>query len=243
MLATKDPLTKLIANACEAEMKEKRKHIKRDSLERRTDRVKKREKAEMLRLHLSGLTPQEIAAKLDRKVDTVKRHLTAKSKEEALQQVEIRRIPREFFIQIQKLAKKLEQLTRVPEPRRAFPRDDMEFLPEDKEEIMKGDTSPLLSSFIAMITPWWTPTGPVDIRLYLTFEEEALLNHFTGLPSNQKLKAALVNWEEKVNTYIQLKRSNADAEEIRSAYLEAHDAEIAFHSGLWAAVETLRWGF
>ncbi len=239
----KRPLTKLIANAYEAEMKEKRKRIKRDSLGRRTDRVKKPEEATMLRLQLSGLTPQEIADRLDRKVDTVKRHLAIRSQEEALQHGETSRIPRELFAQIQKLAKRLEQLTRVPEPRRVFLRDDMKFLPEDDEEIMKGDTSQLLSSFLAMRTPWWTPTGPVDIRRYLKFEEEALLNRFTGLPSSQKFKAALANWEEKANTYIQLKRSNADAGEIQSAYLEAHDAEIALHSGLWAAVETLRWGF
>ena len=64
---------KPVKNAYEAKMV--RKLIKRDSLGRRTDRVKKREVDQMLRLRAQGLTDAEIAAKLERKPQTVKRHL------------------------------------------------------------------------------------------------------------------------------------------------------------------------
>ena len=223
-------------------MADRRKRIKRDSLGRRTDRVKKREEAAMLRLQLSGLTPKEIAAKLNRKVETVRRHLASKDKEKMADQGKIVQVvPRELFFEIRKLAKRLEQLTHIPEPHRAFLRDDVQFVPKNIEEIMKADTSQVLSTYIVMGTPWWTATGPVEIRRHLRFEEEALLNHFIGLPTSQECRADLANWEERANTYIQLKRSNADAEVIQSAYLEARKAEIAFHSELWAAVEALRW--
>lgn len=43
---------------------------------RRTDRVKRRETNEMSRLHLQGLTDTEIAARLNRKTQTVKHHLS-----------------------------------------------------------------------------------------------------------------------------------------------------------------------
>jgi hypothetical protein len=52
-----------------------RKYIKRDSLGRRTDRVKKREVDQMLRLRAQGLTNAEIAARLNRRPETIKRHL------------------------------------------------------------------------------------------------------------------------------------------------------------------------
>ncbi|MBA7673719.1 hypothetical protein ES703_81923 [subsurface metagenome] len=51
--------------------------IKRDSLGRRTDRVRKRELNEMVRLHTQGLVYAEIATKLKRKPETVKRHIEA----------------------------------------------------------------------------------------------------------------------------------------------------------------------
>ena len=51
------------------------KQMKSDSLGRRTDRVKKREVDQMMRLHNQGMTEAEIALKLKRKPQTVKRHL------------------------------------------------------------------------------------------------------------------------------------------------------------------------
>jgi DNA-binding NarL/FixJ family response regulator len=54
-----------------------RKHIKRDIWNRRTDRVKTREVDRMLFLRQQGLTTEEIAKKLQRKPQTVKRHVEA----------------------------------------------------------------------------------------------------------------------------------------------------------------------
>ena len=71
---------KLVQNACEAKMA--RKLIKRDSLNRRTDRVKKREEAQMRRLSDDGLTHAEIAEKLQRKPQTIKRHLDSTQSEQ-----------------------------------------------------------------------------------------------------------------------------------------------------------------
>jgi hypothetical protein len=68
---------KPIQNAWEAKMA--RVIIKRDSRGRRTDRVKRYEIVEMVRLNAQGLTDSEIAGRLKRKKQTVKRHL----KEEA----------------------------------------------------------------------------------------------------------------------------------------------------------------
>lgn len=52
-----------------------RKLIKRDSLGRRTDRVKNREVNQMQSLRAQGLTDAEIAVKLKRKQETIKSHL------------------------------------------------------------------------------------------------------------------------------------------------------------------------
>ena len=67
---------KLIKDAYEAKMGKKLIHIKIDNLGRRTDRVKRREIEQMLRLHTQGLTDEEIAKKLHRKPQTVRRHLS-----------------------------------------------------------------------------------------------------------------------------------------------------------------------
>lgn len=72
---------KLAQNACEARMV---KFIKRDSLNRRTDRVKRREVTQMQLLRGQGLTDMEIAAKLGRKPQTIKRHLDSVQSEQDL---------------------------------------------------------------------------------------------------------------------------------------------------------------
>lgn len=224
-------------------MTDRRKRIKRDNLGRRTDRVKKREEAAMLRLQLSGLTPEEIAVRLDRKAETVKRHLAVKSMERTAQQGKIPQVaPRELFFEIRKLAQRIEQLTHVPEPWRPFLPDSSQSEAEIVEAYVKGNSGPYMSfSLLVGRTPWWCPTGRVEIRRYLTWEQEALFDRFIGLRSSQEFKAALATWEKKVNTYIQLKRFNTNAEEIQAAYFEAHAAMITVHSELWAAIETLRW--
>jgi len=56
-----------------------RKLVPRDNLGRRTERVKRREVDQMLRLSTQGLTNLEIAKKLDRKPQTIKSHLDARS--------------------------------------------------------------------------------------------------------------------------------------------------------------------
>ena len=95
-------------------MVNRRKYTKRDSLGRRTDRVRPREEAEMRRLYLSGLTPREIAVKLDRKVNTVKHHLTAETTEkDQLQSKTAQVVARELLLEIRNLAQHLEQLTYV----------------------------------------------------------------------------------------------------------------------------------
>ena len=73
MLAKSIPLIKPVKNAYEAKMV--RTHIKRDSLSRRTDRVKNREVNQMRSLRSQGLTNAEIAVKLKRKPETIKCHL------------------------------------------------------------------------------------------------------------------------------------------------------------------------
>ena len=239
----KDPLTELFSGAYKAKMTERRQHIKRDSLGRRTDRVKKREAAAMLHLQLSGLTPGEIAVKLGRKVETVKRHLPAESMEKVVQQSKVAQVvPGGLFSEIRKLAQRLEQLTYVPEPRRAFLPDSHQAETNIVDAVIKGRSESFYSTMIlGMRTPWWCATGPVEVRRHLTWEQQALLDRFIGLPSSQRFKAALATWEKKVNTYIQLKRFNTNAEEIQAAYFEAHAAMIAVNSELWAAIEIFRW--
>lgn len=213
-------------------------------MDRRTDRVKKREEKAMFQLYSSGLTHQEIAKKLDRKVETVKRHLAAISAEGTAYRTEIADVvPRELIFEIRKLARRVQQLTHVPKPTRAFLPDSSQAETEVAKLALKGNAGPLMSAMISgMRTPWWCTTGPVEIGRCLTWEQEALFDRFKDLPESQKFKVALGNWEERVNRYIDLKRSNAGAQETREAYLEANEAQIAVHSELWAAVEALRWG-
>ena len=84
VLATSIPLMKPVKNAYEAKMV--RKLIKRDSLGRRTDRVKNREVNQMRHLRAQGLTDAEIAVKLKRKPETIKRYLDAKLREIQVEQ-------------------------------------------------------------------------------------------------------------------------------------------------------------
>ncbi len=130
----------------------------------------------------------------------------------------------------------------VPEPNREFLPSSNQAEAQIVEGYMTGDHTSFTSVVIlGMRTPWWSATRAVKIKHHLTWEQQALFDRFTCLPTSQECRAAFVDWEERVNEYIELKRSNADAKEIQAAFLEAQEAMEAVHSKLWIAIEALRW--
>ncbi len=142
--------------------------------------------------------------------------------------------------EINKLAKRLQLLTNVPKPSRPFIPETQEAETEIIHAGMKGNTAPFLEAMLSLSTPWWCASGMVQVTRHLTWEDCALFDHFVGLPTSQRLKASLTDWEHKTNEYLKRKQLNAAINEIEVAYQEAKQAEYALHSDLWHAVEAIR---
>jgi len=211
----------------------RKKVIKEDYRGRRTDRVKRGEEAEMLRLQAEGLTIREIAVKVHRKPETVKKHLNREGNKKA-------KIPIQLINKLEKLAKKLEQLTRVPEPNRPFLPSSSQSEIDIVEAALTGDTRPMLSTMMTGIqTPWWCSSGSVQIRPYLSYEEEALLNRFLKLDISQGLKTLLSEWEDKSNRYLTLKQSGISDNKLESYYKKAKEISDRLHSALWETMNGL----
>ncbi|MFC1935755.1 hypothetical protein ACFLX9_03225, partial [Chloroflexota bacterium] len=113
---------------------------------------------------------------------------------------------------------------------------------EKMDAAMKSDTDPLTGVMLSLLTPWWCASGMVQVTRHLIWEECALFDHFVGLPTSQRFKATLADWEHKTNKYLKLKQLNAATNEIEAAYQAAKQAEYALHSDLWHAAEATRWG-
>jgi DNA-binding transcriptional MerR regulator len=216
-------------------MAEKRKRITRDSRYWRTDRVKNREKQEILRLRNAGLGIKEIADKLRRRPQTIKKHLDFMSK--ISQQVAIQEVSHKLVPDIEKLAKRIQQLTKVPLPTKPF-------LPENKEDekrivnnLMSGNSHLFISVLTAQ--PWWCITGSIDLRRYLSARDEALLDLLLNLPVSKKLKSLLEEWQQKANTYLSLKQANSDADTINRARDQAEQITNMLHAELWEVVVNL----
>lgn len=210
-----------------------RKIVKRDSLDRRTDRVKTREVASMSRLKAEGFTINEIAARLDRKAQTVRKHLNPEGNEKA-------KFPIELINRLEMVVKKIEQLTRVPEPNRPFLPSSNQAEIDIVQAAFHGDTHPMLSTMrTGMQTPWWCSSGSVQIRPFLSYQEEALLNRFLKLDISRELKTLLVEWEDKSNRYLTLKQSGASVNNLESSYQNAKEISNRLHSALWETMNSL----
>lgn len=148
---------------------------------------------------------------------------------------------RERIPEIEQLARRIEKITKVPEPNKELLSGDRQSEHEIVKLAISGNTYPLISSMTtAFLYPWWCISGLVQIRRYLSWRDEALLDRLVNLPLAQRLKALLDKWEKDTNGYLKLKRSRANDREIKQAYLKAEQVSQALHSELWKTLEALR---
>ena len=153
-----------------------------------------------------------------------------KEKLESLQQRQtLDVVPRDIIPEIEKLAKRLEWLIRVPEPKR----------PLLTEEELKGNTDLSLKAIRTLNTPWWCTDPSIHVYLVLNASEAALFNHLVSLPASQSFKIHYGKWVTKTNHYLDLVR--ADKGKIEAAYQEAECLMHNTHDELWKAVDALRW--
>jgi len=206
--------------------------IKKDTLGRRTDRVKKREKEQMTKLHLQGLTNKEIAEKLYRKEDTVKRHI--QSNEEKSGRTKMSVLTPVMIDEIKKLAEKIDWLTKIPDPRLPLitRRTDIEVT----GKMFEGNQTAYFKVALTMNRPWWSDDPSVNVYLPLTAREEALYNKFVGLPTSKIFKQAINEWFDSMNQYLGLVRSGSDDKGIKRAYEEAINVKNRAISELWGAI-------
>ncbi len=148
---------------------------------------------------------------------------------------------RERIPEIERLARRIEKITKVPQPNRELLSEDRQSEHKIAELAISGNTYPLISSMAtAILYPWWCTSGLVQIRRYLSWKDEALLDRLVNLPLAQRLKVLLDKWEKDADGYLKLKRSGANNREIKQAYLKAEQVSQALHSELWKTLEALR---
>jgi len=141
--------------------------------------------------------------------------------------------------EIKELAKKIKQLTNIPKSSVSFLPDNMKDENKIVDKYIEGDSHPTLLALLAASTPWWTPTGSVQIRRHLNLEQEALLEYLLGLPQSQTLMELIVEWEDNANYYVNLKRSHSNPHEIEVAYYIAVDTTQRLNLELRKLIITL----
>lgn len=138
-------------------------------------------------------------------------------------------LPTALIPKIEKLAKRLQWLIRVPEPER----------PLLTEEMIKGNAGPFLKVVRSINTPWWCNEPSIHVYLDLNAEQQALFNRLLSLPESQKFKTTFDEWVRTTNHYLNLVRSGGDTTGIRPAFEEARQTEGRTHLELWKAVHAL----
>jgi hypothetical protein len=208
--------------------------IKRNRLGRRSDHVKLREHKYILRLQAQGIKMSEIARITGRNADTVRRQINNVRTEKATP-------AQKRYSQMMQLVMFLKQLTAIPEP-------DTKLLPVDEgqqeeivDAILSGNEKPYMSAVYTSIhSPWWTSLVRVQLRRYLSYEQDELLTQLFASPHGPKLKYALELWERNAETYRRRKLENADAKYLIAAYYGALQAARELHKELRQAPKALK---
>ena len=148
-------------------------------------------------------------------------------------------VSQQLIDQMKKLVKKIGRLTAVPIPEKRFHPDRDEWNAADAA-MRQGNNKPYLSLLGTLTTPWWwCPRRSTRIRGHLDHEEAALLDRFLELPPCQSLRGLIEEWESTAETYRKLKELNAEAGDIKQAYLWAIEAKDKLDAELAKAVVAL----
>jgi len=140
--------------------------------------------------------------------------------------------------QIKKLVNKVRWLTAIPTPEITLHPDNFD-LKAANAAIQQGNTELYLAFARTLSAPWWHPHKSTRIRVYLSHEEEAVLDRFLDITSSQTLKSLINEWESAVESYRKVKEMNAQAGDIKQAYLCAMRAKSELDTGLAKAVVAL----
>jgi len=192
--------------------------IKRNRLGRRSDHVKLREHEHILRLQAQGKKLSEIARLTGRSAGTVRQQIQNVRTEKATP-------AQKRYSQVMQLVMFLEKLTAIPNP-------DAQLLPIDEQQqeeivgaILSGNGQPYRSVvYTGIHSPWWALHTRVQLKRYLSYEQDELLTQFSELSHEPKLKYALELWEINAEAYRQRKMENADAKYLIAAYYGALQA-------------------
>jgi hypothetical protein len=204
--------------------------IKRNKRGHRSDRIKPREHEHMLRLYADGKTISQIAGLTGRTQDTVRKHVKGS--------VKVKATPKQKMLsRVYHLGTSLIQLTDIPKP-------DTHLLPVNQEHqdeivgaILFGNGNPYHQAIqTSMRTPWWTSTHKVNLRQYLSYEQDALLDHLFKLSQTNAISQALDEWERCAETYRSRKASGADATELVESWFAATAAARELHSQIKSVI-------
>ena len=216
-------------------MADQKKKAKQDGLGRRRRRVKKRDLDRMLRLHDKGWSYYKIAQETGWKRETVKKHITAQLRKEGRQTHES--MPSALVAEMRELAQRIEGMTQVPEPDRPLILNTKEERDQITDRLLHGDSQTFSTyTLTCLIFPWWNDRGEVEIRERLDERYKLLLDRLLTLPKCQRLKAELLEWEQRANRYLKAKQYHASTEEIDQMYLDASEASRRLHEEIQRAI-------